>query len=142
MNTLFPQAWLAEPFAGLPFTFPVGLPAGSEPSGAPFPALNAWADDQALHVEAELPGVPASSLEVTVEGDELTLAGERPARAEEGLAVHRRERTTGRFARVVRLPVPVDAGAVSASLRDGVLEVTLPRAAASRPRRIEIQSPR
>lgn len=142
MNTLIPTSWLAEPFAGLQFPFPASLSTGGEPSGAPFPALNVWADDRAVHVEAELPGVRAEALEITVEGDELTLAGERPARSAADLAVHRRERNTGRFARVLRLPVPVDASAVAATLRDGVLEVTLPRTAATRPRRIEIQPAR
>ena len=61
-------------------------------------------------------------------------AGTQPA---EG-TYHRRERASGEFARTVRLPVEVDADQVQARLQDGVLLVTLPKAAAARPRRIKV----
>lgn len=140
MDTALMRPWLANPLAGLAFPSLSGTLVPE--AGTPFPALNAWADDKALHLEAELPGVPAASLELTVEGDELTLAGERPDLVEAGVTEHRRERTTGRFSRIVRLPFGVEAARVEANLKDGVLEVTLPRAEAERPRRIEVQPAR
>jgi HSP20 family protein len=112
---------------------------GDGSAGAPFPALNVWSEGDTLHVEAELPGVPLEALEITVQGDELVLAGERRAPDEGGVTEHRRERAAGRFSRLVRLPVEVDAQAVQARLRDGVLTITLPRSVASRPRRIEVK---
>jgi HSP20 family protein len=137
MDTALMRPWLASPLAGLAIPSLSGTLAPE--CGTPFPALNAWADDQALHLEAELPGVPTASLAVTVEGDELTLAGERPDLVEAGVTEHRRERATGRFSRIVRLPFGVDAARVEASLKDGVLVVTLPRAEAERPRRIQLR---
>lgn len=113
---------------------------GDGQGGTPFPPLNVWSEGDALLVEAELPGVPLAALEITVQGDELVIAGERKLPDEPGATAHRRERASGRFARVVRLPVEVDAEAVQARLRDGVLHLSLPRSAASRPRRIEVQS--
>jgi len=106
----------------------------------PFPAVNAWEDDTAVYVEAELPGLAMEDLEVLVMGDELTLKGERKEREREGATYHRRERGIGTFSRVLRLPIQVDADKVEATLRDGVLTVKLPKAQAALPRRIELKS--
>ena len=107
-----------------------------------FPALNVWADDDALYVEAEIPGLPLDALELSVMGDELTISGDRHEVIEDGVTHHRRERGTGPFSRVVRLPVPVDAEKVEAKLEHGVLLVTLPKAEAVRPRKIEVKAVR
>lgn len=107
-----------------------------------FPALNVWADESALHVEAELPGLALDALELTVLGDELTIAGERSDVIEEGSTWHRRERGVGKFSRVVRLPFDVHAAAVEARLEHGVLHVSLPKAEAARPRKIEVKTTR
>lgn len=104
-----------------------------------FPALNLWEDDQNLYAEAELPGLKMDAVEVFVMGDELTLKGERSEEEKAGVSYHRRERGVGSFSRVVRLPVNVDADKVEANLRDGVLRITLPKAADARPRKIEVK---
>ena len=116
------------------------LPGLSVPGGArpAFPAFNAWEDEQALHVEAEIPGVPMDQLEITVQGDELTIKGQRPARQNEGWV--RQERWHGAFERTVTLPVAIDAERVSASLENGVLTVTLPKAESAKPRRIQVST--
>lgn len=115
---------------------------GSFAGEAPFPALNLWETDEALLVEAEIPGLRMDDLELYVSGDELTLKGERKPFGADGAktAYHRRERGTGRFARMVRLPVAVDANAVQATLKNGVLTVTLPKAQEVRPRRIQVKT--
>jgi HSP20 family protein len=105
-----------------------------------FPAVNLWEDNQNLYAEAEVPGMKMSDLEVFVLNDELTIKGERPERIEEGTSFHRRERGTGKFSRVIRLPFEVDANRVEATLRDGVLTVRLPKSAAVLPRKIEVKS--
>jgi HSP20 family protein len=102
--------------------------------------MNAWETDDAMHVELELPGVKSDQVELSVIGDELSIRVERPDTPQEGTAYHRRERPVGSFARVLRLPVPVDADRVEAGLRDGVLTVTLPKAASARPRKIQVSS--
>lgn len=106
--------------------------------GRTFPALNIWEAGDDLLVEAELPGLKPEHLEITVVGDQLTLKGERPASAAEGTTFHRQERGVGKFCRVVKLPVEVDADRVQAAFRDGVLEIKLPKAAAARPRRVQV----
>lgn len=105
-----------------------------------FPPLNMWEDEQNLYVEAELPGMSMKDLEVLVSGDELSIKGERPGKGDEKVAFHRRERGTGTFARTVRMPFDIDANKVQACLRDGVLLVTLPKAEAIKPRKIDVQS--
>lgn len=105
-----------------------------------FPAVNLWEDDRNLYAEAEVPGLKMSDLEVFVLNDELTIKGERPEKPEQGTSYHRRERGVGKFSRVVRLPFEVDAQRVEATLRDGVLTVTLPKSPAVLPRKIEVKS--
>jgi len=105
-----------------------------------YPPVNVWEDDDALHVEAELPGMKLDQLEIYVhEGDQLTIQGERqPCVLEKG-AWHRQERGFGKFSRVVSLPCDVDADKVEARFEQGVLHVTLPKAEAARPRRIAVK---
>ncbi len=103
-----------------------------------FPAFNLWEDDLTLFAEAEVPGLRMDDLEVFVNGDELTVKGERKPGEEEGVTYHRRERGVGTFSRGLRLPVEVDAEKVEASLRDGVLTIRLPKAQAVIPRKITV----
>lgn len=107
--------------------------------GRDFPALNVWDSEQELFAEAEVPGLKQEDLEIYVVGNELTLRGNRPASEPAGGTFHRRERGTGKFSRIVRLPVEVDSSRVQANLRNGVLELRLPKAEAAKPRKIEVQ---
>lgn len=120
------------------FNFPF---ASAQASGSgTFPAVNLWEDQDHLFVEAEVPGMSMSDLDVTVIGNELSIRGQRKD-AERGQATfHRRERGTGSFARFVTLPVAVESAKVEAVLRDGVLTITLPKAAEAKPRRIEVKA--
>ena len=104
------------------------------------PAANVWERDDALLVEMEVPGVKSDQVDLSVVGDELSIKVTRPEVAENVIAYHRRERSTGSFTRVLRLPVEVDAGRVEAELHDGVLTITLPKAEAAKPRKIEVTS--
>jgi HSP20 family protein len=106
--------------------------------GAVYPAVNVWEGENEVFAEAELPGLKTEDLEIQVVGNELTIKGRRVDTAQQGVTYHRRERSTGEFARVVRLPVDVDADRVEATLRDGVLRLVLSKAAASRPRKINV----
>ena len=103
-----------------------------------YPALNVWEDDQNLYAEAELPGCRIEDIELTVEGNVLTLRGERKIETKENWTWHRRERGGEKFVRVLELPAAIDADKVHAALRHGVLTVTLPKAEAARPRRIPV----
>ena len=104
-----------------------------------FPALNLWSSDDEAVVMVELPGVDPKKVDLSVVGHVLTLQGERAE--EPGVkaeAYHRRERSTGAFARSVRLPFDVESDKVQARYEHGVLRITLPRKESTKPRRIAI----
>jgi len=116
-----------------------------EPFGAlgphHFPAVNLWQDDDNVYVEAELPGLTDREIELTVTGDELTIKGERAGfERAEGATVHRHERGTGPFSRVVHLPVEVDDDKVEATFLNGVLTVSLAKADVARSRHIPVKT--
>ena len=114
--------------------------APHQPEVATFP-LNVWQDENAIYVEADLPGVDRATLEVTVtEGDKLTIKAQRPTPVKvEGVTWLRQERASGNFARVLGLPFPVDAEKVEASYNAGLLKVTLPKIAAVKPRVVPVK---
>ncbi|MHC5211322.1 MAG: Hsp20/alpha crystallin family protein [Planctomycetota bacterium] len=128
LGTLFDD-WSAFPWSD----------ANAGRNASAFPALNAWADDENLYVEAEIPGLGLEDIQITVLGEDLTLSGERQDVLEEGTSHHRRERGVGEFTRTLRLPSAVDAQRVEAQLKDGILGITLPKAEALRPRRITVK---
>jgi HSP20 family protein len=107
--------------------------------GGGSPAVNLWEDESAFHAEAEVPGLRMEDLEVQVIGNELVIKGMRKAEDRSSVTYHREERGAGRFGRVIRLPAEVDAGKVQATLRDGILTITLPKAEAARPRKIDVK---
>ncbi len=115
------------------------LDGGWWTSATAFPALNVWEDGDSLYAEAEIPGVSKNDVEVYTVGSELTIKGTRKGREGEDLAYHRRERGAGDFTRVVTLPVEINADKVQASLKDGVLTVTLPKADAAKPKKITVK---
>ncbi len=105
-----------------------------------FPAVNAWEDDQAVSIEAELPGFALDDIEITMTGRTLTLSGKRETALPEGAAYVRRERPQGRFSRTLTLNTDIDTAKISASLDKGVLRITLPKAESVKVRRIEVKS--
>jgi len=91
-------------------------------------------------LEADVPGLTEKDIQLTVTQDSLGLSGERKLDALEGYSVHRRERGAQRFSRAWALPTHVDSERVEASVKNGVLTVTLPKAAEARPRQIAIKA--
>ena len=105
-----------------------------------YPQLHVATTSTAVEVHALLPGLDPASLEIQLDRGVLSIAGERPAPAPGEAGVRRvGERFSGRFQRKVRLPDDVDASAVDASCRDGVLHIQLQRRAAEAARRIHVQ---
>ncbi|HEY0712744.1 MAG TPA: Hsp20/alpha crystallin family protein, partial [Polyangia bacterium] len=96
--------------------------------------------DNNLVLVADLPGVQASDVEVTLEKDVLTVAGQRKLELPAGHTVHRQERRAARFSRSFSLPCKVDGDALSAEMADGVLTITMPKAAEAQPRRIPVKA--
>ena len=110
-------------------------------SAGVFPLMNVTHDQDNYYVRAELPGLKADDLDISVIGETLSISGERKLPVEDKKAqYHRREREAGRFSRIVSLPGQIDANKVEARCSDGVLTVTLPKAEAAKPKQIAIKA--
>lgn len=115
--------------------------AGLRSSTQEYPAMNLWSGEDGLILQAEMPGVEAKDLEISLLADILTVKATRgEPQLKEGEVYHRREIEGGDFARTVQLPFRVDAERVEAQLSNGLLRVTLPRAADDKPKKISIHS--
>jgi HSP20 family protein len=105
------------------------------------PLVDIHETKDAFLLMAELPGVKQEDVEVSVEGDTLTLKGERKREAEvKEDQYHRIERSYGRFERSILLPSVVDPNRVKATYRDGVLEVQLPKKEEAKPKAVKIEA--
>lgn len=94
-----------------------------------------------LRVSADLPGYKQEDLQISYEQQTLVIRGQRGEAAPEGYAAQRQERTERTsFARKIALPVRVAADQIVASLKDGVLELRMPKLAADRPRTIAVNA--
>jgi HSP20 family protein len=125
MNRLFDRWGNGGSFAG--------------PTG--FPALNVWEDGEEVFVEAELPGLNLTDLEIYVTaGNQLIIKGERKTSVPERGVWHRQERAFGAFNRSLTLPFPVDADKVDARLENGVLQLKLTKHESARPRKIPVKA--
>ena len=106
-----------------------------------FPALNMWEDEEHFYVEAELPGFELEDLEIYVTGEsQLSISGHRRQVEHEGGTWHRQERAFGSFRRTFELPSEVNSDGVSATLKNGILKLTLPKREEAKPRRIEVKA--
>jgi len=106
-----------------------------------FPALNVWEEEDALYLEAELPGLEMKDLEIYVTGHtQLTVKGERRPPTLEKVTQHRQERAYGTFVRTMPLPAAVDESNVDARLENGVLKIRMPKHEGAKPRKINIKS--
>jgi HSP20 family protein len=115
---------------------------GIEPwSARDYPAVNLWTSDNDVVLTAELPGIEAQDLDVSVQDNLLTLRGTRKAETlQKGETYHRQERAGGTFVRTVQLPFEVEADKVQAHLEKGILQLNLPRAEAAKPRQIQVKT--
>ncbi len=92
------------------------------------PTIELWSHEGGLRLYAQVPGVAADAIEVSVEGDALTLKGSR------------KEPEARSFVRSVRLPFAVDGSAATARVENGILEVELPRSPSEMPRKIAVKN--
>ncbi len=106
-----------------------------------YPAVNIWTNEDDLIVSAELPGIKADDIDLNITADSLVLSGERkPAEVGEGIRYHRQERSFGRFNRSIQLPFMVDPGKAKAVFKNGILEISLVRAEADKPKKIAVKA--
>jgi HSP20 family protein len=106
-----------------------------------YPAMNVWTTQNEAFVSAEVPGTDPKSLNLTVEGDMLTIEGERkPEDAGQTDVYHLKERGYGKFSRTIRLPYEIEKDAVKANCANGVVRITLPKAKKLQPKQIPVEA--
>jgi len=104
------------------------------------PALDVHENEDQYTVRMDLPGLSREQVELSFEGDVLTISGERKEEQEKTTGhLHRSERFTGKFTRSLRFPGDVKTDGIQAIFKDGVLEIALPKAEEARRRKIEVK---
>ncbi len=112
-----------------------------EPTAGVFPAINITEETDNYYVRAELPGIKADDLELSIANNTLTIEGERKSGPEdENAKYHRREREAGKFSRKIILPAQIDASKADATCNEGLLTIVLPKAESAKPKKITITS--
>ena len=105
------------------------------------PALDLYQTNDNVVAVVEIPGMRKEDIDISLHDGMLTIAGERTSsivESETGEGAERTERFTGKFRRSISLPTRVDAGKVSATYKDGILTVTLPKAEEAKPKKVEV----
>ena len=101
-----------------------------------YPPLNISEDEDNLYICAEVPGISIGDMEITITAKDLVIKGER--KLPEG-RYFRQERKSGIFQRIVSITTAVDTESVTASVKDGILRITLPKAGKSSPKKVDIK---
>jgi HSP20 family protein len=112
----------------------------SPPTAGAWPRINLYDGGASLVLKADVPGLTEKDLSLTLDDGTLTLSGERKSDAPQGYSVHRQERGSARFARSIALPIKVDSEKTTATIKDGVLTVTLAKSPDAQPRQIAVRS--
>ena len=127
INRLFDGARVAEPRGLFERTFS--------------PAIDVLESDDGFNVLCDMPGIEIKDVEISIAGSVLTIKGERKAGGSVGNGnVYKTDTKLGRFQRTVQLPLPVDPDKVDAVLKDGVLQIALPKDEELKPRQISVKA--
>ena len=108
--------------------------------GPRFMPVDLYRDGDRYVLSADLPGIDPGSVDIDVDGQLLTIRGERTLANHENVKWLTRERTSGSFLRQLNLGQGIDLDNISATYANGVLSVTIPVSEAAKPRKIEISS--
>ncbi|MBM9605699.1 Hsp20/alpha crystallin family protein [Desulfopila inferna] len=103
------------------------------------PRTNLYDNGDKFVVMAEVPGMTKDDIDIKIQGNYLEVSGSRKADGPEGYKVHRSERPLTTFTRSFTIPSDVDAEKVEASLKNGLLTLSLPKAEAAKPKQINIR---
>lgn len=115
-------------------------PAEGVSGRAWLPAVDIREKNDALVFSMELPGLTKADIDITIENNVLTVAGERKFEKEtKGEEFHRLERSYGHFSRSFTLPTGVRTDKVDANFEHGVLNILLPKEEAAKPKKINIR---
>jgi HSP20 family protein len=105
------------------------------------PRLDVYDDKDKITVKAELPGLKKEDIQVSLDGDTLTISGERLEEQEQkDRETYRSERYFGRFQRSITLSQKVDPKRIEANYNDGILTIVLPKTEEAKPKRIEVKT--
>jgi HSP20 family protein len=102
------------------------------------PAVDIYETENELVLKADLPDLDLKDVDVRVENQTLTIAGQRSFEKQDSKAYHRIERSYGSFMRSFAVPNAFDTDKISAEYKNGVLSVTLPKKEAAKPRQIKV----
>lgn len=109
-------------------------------TGAWLLPMDAYITEDAIVIQADVPGITADELDITLEGDTLTIRGEIKRQGENKQQYILLERPTGKFERTLNINTPIEHDKVEASFENGVLTLILPKAEAVKPRQIAVKS--
>lgn len=112
----------------------------SRGTGAWLLPMDAYITDDAIVIRADVPGITAEQLEITLEGDTLAIRGEIQRDDAGNRKYVLMERPTGKFERTLTINTPIDHDKVEANFKNGVLTLTLPKSEAVKPRQITVKS--
>ena len=116
--------------------WPAGIRAVSRGT---YPPINVGSTPEQVDVYLFAAGLDPATIDISIQKNLLTVAGERKAPAEKEASYYRKERYDGAFRRVITLPDDVDPERVEARYRDGVVQIHVQRREAARPRQIEVK---
>ncbi len=103
------------------------------------PRVDIFEDADGITLRADMPGVPRDQLQVQVDGDTLTLRGALQIELPQGMQPFYAELRSGAWERSFTLSRELDSAAIQASMKDGVLELRIPKAEHAKPRRVEVR---
>ncbi len=112
----------------------------SRGTGAWLLPMDAYITDDAIVIRADVPGITAEQLDITLEGDTLAIRGEIQRDDTGNRKYVLMERPTGKFERTLTINTPIDHDKVDANFKNGVLTLTLPKSEAIKPRQITVKS--
>jgi HSP20 family protein len=128
------MAW--DPFQALPRRW-----FGEESTPQYIPRFDVKEEKDAFVIKADLPGMKEEDLDISVTGNHLTISGKREAEeVKESDTYYFRERMSGSFARSFTLPDNVSSDQIQANMQNGVLGLSIPKSAESKPKRIQLKS--
>jgi HSP20 family protein len=109
-------------------------------SASAWPRINLFDGGSSLVLKADVPGLSDKDVQVTLNEGGLSISGERTVAPPEGYSVHRQERSHVRFSRSLALPCKVNPEQTTASVKNGVLTITLAKAPEAQPRQIAVRA--
>ena len=110
-------------------------------SGTWAPPVDVAEEKEKIFVRVEVPGMNENDLKITFEDGMLTVSGERQFERKDDRNYHRIERTYGSFTRTFSLPRTVEQESITATYRDGILEISIPKREEAKPKQIAINAP-